>query len=227
MTTPTEDLSLLDAVNQLLSAVGSARVQSLTNTNPEAQEAEWMVGQVCREVQQRNDWQFNREFAFPIDPDPTTGEIHLPANTDTAVAGTGSAALGLVQRGNRMYSKTLRSYAIRATVYLDIAFVLPFEDVPGPIKNYVVALAGRRFGTSRVPDTSTYRFTKELENDAFREALEFDGDSDDRHPVFRNGHFRDMRGHHRLPNGRPGHLPGGGQAPQPDTHVTLDGGEEG
>lgn len=173
---PTTELS---AVNTLLRAVGIADVITLdaADQDDDAAYALKVLSDTSREVQSRG-WHFNEEVDYPIDPSPS-GEIVVPYNCTGAVLAPRSRAWNLTLRGQRFYDVQHRTYAIRRTTYVNMVLLLPFTDIPQPIRWYIVALAGRIFGTDKAPDMNTYRFTSKVEADAMVAALNYDQDSRD------------------------------------------------
>lgn len=175
--TATVPLTVLQAVNQMLKAIGQAEVMSLKleNMTEASQSALSMLSDTLGEVLSRG-WHFNTEEALPIDPD-VEGFINLPQNAASVVINPKSYPGDFAQRGIRLYDLKAHSFLFTKTVYLNVVLILPFEECPAPVRWYVMALAGRKYGVSRLPDTSTYRFTKEVEDDAWSRLQQHDTDS--------------------------------------------------
>lgn len=80
-TTPTVPLTLLEAVNLMLAAVGTARITTLNagQTNEEVQKAVNTINDVSIQTLSRG-WYFNTDDAYPLTPSLTDGTITIPAN---------------------------------------------------------------------------------------------------------------------------------------------------
>lgn len=175
--TQTIPTTLLQAVNQMLKAIGRAEVMSLKpeNMTEDAQSALSMVSDTSVEVQSRG-WHFNEDEAFPIDPD-TEGYINLPANAASVTINPKSFPMDVTWRGARLYDKAAHSFVFSKTVYVDLKLLFEFEELPQPIRWYVMALSGRKYGVGRLPESATFRFTTAVEEDALSRALQYDQDS--------------------------------------------------
>lgn len=191
--TPTIPTTLLEATNELLRAVGRAAVSSLEDIdmNLHAQEALSVLNSTCVETQSRG-WHFNEETDYPLEPNGD-GEIVLPDNTAAVRFSERSASKDVTQRGNKLYDKRNRTYIFSEPVYVDIVFLFDFADMPQPHRWYNLALAGRKFAVGRVPDTSTYRFTKQVEDDALAAVEQYDSWATNRVASEVNPHFANMR----------------------------------
>lgn len=193
-TTPTVPLTLLGAVNELLRAIGRTDVMSLATADMDAtaQEALQAVSSMATEVQGYG-WHFNHETEYPIDP-ATDGSISLPSNTAAVFVNRDrSGHLNLTQRGTKLYDLKNHTFTIDETVYVDITFLLEFAEFPPAIRWYVTAAAGYIFGVAKKPDTLTYRFSKEVRDEAYARALELNNEATTTNLAESSPHFAAMR----------------------------------
>jgi len=192
-TTKTSPATLLEAVNMLLRAVGRSSVMSLdpSRLDQTAVSALEAINEESVRVQSKG-WNFNTEEEFPAQPN-TDGHIVLPASWVRVKLHPRSGSLRTVQRAGKLYDKVKRTFVFEDTVYLNIIKVLPFEDVPPAVRYYIVARAGRIFGPGKVPDSSTYRFTKAEEDIAESEALQADTEDEGNNLPEASPHFMTMR----------------------------------
>lgn len=219
--TATTPLTLLQAVNQMLSAVGRGPV---TSTDPngageEAAKAIQTISDVSVQVQAEG-WYFNEEIEYALVPNPVDGTIALPLNVLSVKRSTRSLSKQSHPQSDRNRSFTMRgvngvmylydlanqTYSwiantdaitvaqplISGTLAVEMKLAYPFEDLPQAIRWYVMAKAGNIWGVGRVPDQETYRFTQAVVDDAYSKALQFDSESRDFVPE-ENPHFRSMR----------------------------------
>lgn len=132
----------LEAINQILAAIGESPVNSLDSGYLEAVLAENILSEVDKEVQSRA-WNFNTEpaktFAKTI-----SGEIVLPTNILRVDATLYPDSKDLVQRGLRMYDRVNHTYKINEDVVLDVVVQLDWDEIPEPAKRYIIDRAARK-----------------------------------------------------------------------------------
>ncbi|MTD92884.1 phage tail protein [Hyphomicrobium sp. xq] len=133
----------LDAVNVMLSTIGSSPVNTLEGPlAPDVLTARKKLHQISKAVQSER-WDFNTEDYYPLARN-SDNEIPLPTNT-LNVAVTYPTTLAIVQRGLRLYDKTNHRYTFEQDVQATITFVLMFEELPEPARNYIGIRAARDF----------------------------------------------------------------------------------
>jgi hypothetical protein len=136
-------LSELDAVNQMLLAIGSGVTTSITgNTNRDVA--------ACRDILRRarvrvcsEGWNFNTEADIAMEPDAESGNIELPSNTlhvDNS-SERYQADLDLVQRGALLYNREGNTYTFSKTIYIDRVFEMEWDDLPEVARHYIAAIA--------------------------------------------------------------------------------------
>ena len=67
----------LEAVNIILSGIGEAPVNSLSDMTADVSLARNILAEISRETQTEG-WQWNTEDDYPLTPDAAKGEIKLP-----------------------------------------------------------------------------------------------------------------------------------------------------
>ncbi|WP_298951554.1 hypothetical protein [uncultured Methylobacterium sp.] len=184
--------TLLQAVNQMLLAIGRQAVMSLAQEHmtADAQAALSQLSDTNAEVQSRG-WHFNTEEELPIDPD-LHGFVNLPANT-LAINISSCETRDVTWRGKRLYDRERHTYEFDKPVKVDITTALEFEETPQPFRWYVMALAGRKFGVGRLPDNATFKFTSQVEEDALARLLQYDQDSRNAALPATSPHFASFR----------------------------------
>ena len=135
----------LEAINEMLAAVGQAPVTSIdvddddNPTNPDVAMARETLQQVSREVQAEG-WSFNREFNYPLTPD-SDKHIVIPSNMlqiDLNRNYFQNKGVDPIRREGKLYDKTNHTYEWKGTQYCDILWLFPWEDLPRPIQDYIV-----------------------------------------------------------------------------------------
>ncbi|MBK3400424.1 hypothetical protein [Methylobacterium ajmalii] len=185
--------TLLQAVNQMLQAIGQAGVMSLQTENmtEPAQAALQMLSDTNAEAQSRG-WHFNTDEELLLEPD-VFGFINLPANALSATINPRSYPADFTWRGQRLYDRGRHTYQFTGPVYVDLTSALEFEETPQPFRWYVMASSGRKFGVSRLPDSATYKFTSQVEQDAWAALLQFDQDARSADLSSTSPHFASFR----------------------------------
>jgi len=136
-------LSELDAVNQMLIAIGSGVVTSIQGQqNRDVAAAKDILRRarirVCSEG-----WHFNTEEDISMSPDPTSKVIDLPSGTlhiDQTIKRYQSG-LDIVQRGSRIYNREGNTYQLDRTIYVDRVFEMAWDDLPEIARHYIAAIA--------------------------------------------------------------------------------------
>lgn len=157
MTTYLTPTTELDAVNLMLSTVGESPITSLEDgSSVDTSQARLMLANVSRQVQQRG-WWFNTEDNYPLIPDNYSKQILVPANTMKITPADDPA---VILRGNKLYHSTKHTYTFDKTVYVEIVFLLPFEELPEPARNLIAQRAGRMFQERMFGSDTLSSFTK-------------------------------------------------------------------
>ena len=164
----------LDAVNQVLSAVGQAPVTTLDNTNPDVAVAWDTILQVNREVQAEG-WVFNTETCYPFTPD-NGGNISIPDNVlmldlSESLANSG---IDVSKRDGRLYNKTAHTYTWTDQVECDVVWLFEYKDLPVPAQEYVKARAAVQASTKMTGDSTVYQMLQSKEAMARANLLEYE-----------------------------------------------------
>ena len=183
--------SKLEAVNTMLSVIGEAPVNSLdaSSKTVDVTMAEDILDEVSREVQTMG-WNFNREYDVELGANQDN-QIVLPTNTaQVDVEPVNSGTKQYVQRGQKIYNKTDRTFTITDSKKCTITYLLDWEDLPQPARYYISIRAARRFQERVVGSEKHAKFNHMDEFQALvslREAETDGGDFTifDNHDVFR------------------------------------------
>ena len=101
--------------------------------------------------------------------------------------------MDVTQRGLYLYDRKAHSFEFDKPVYADITLLFEVSEVPPALRWYITAKAGVIFGVGRKPDSSTYRFTSEVEDEALSAALVADTEARDVTLPDVSPHFAGMR----------------------------------
>ena len=155
--------SELEAVNILLSSIGSSPVTNIdVCQNADAQIAKNHLDKARKEIQTEQ-WYFNTEEEYPLIPN-TDGEIRLPKNAinidQIGQFGTNS---NLTVRGAKLYDRLRHTYNITQTIYVTITLCLEYDELPETAVQYIIAKAARKYQEEMLGDPSLRTWTKEDE----------------------------------------------------------------
>lgn len=137
----------LEAMNYMLvQAKGIRPVSSVTNGNPFAVNAKFLLEKFDRE-QQATGWYFNSEYAVLFTND-NSGEVVIPDavlearfNQNSRYKLSRKAAMQYTIRGRKVWDGVNRTYNIGHPVYMDIISYLPLEDCPAVYVSWMTRVA--------------------------------------------------------------------------------------
>jgi hypothetical protein len=173
----------LEAVNRMLSSIGSAPVNTLDGV---------VVGDVADATRQLNEalrdvetvgYSWNTDYNFPLTPD-ANGRIAVPYGALDVTSR--DVNVGVVVRrltdstqtppldGLYLYDAIAHSFVFDATKYntdtpllVDVIWGFAFNDLPQAARTYIATAAARRFQAQKVNSTILDKFGAEDEERAF------------------------------------------------------------
>lgn len=184
-TLPLGPASELDAVNEMLAAIGEDPASSLDFLPPSGNTALHLLRETSRSVQSEGYW-FNTERDYPLTPGEDR-RIAVPSN----VIDLDGVEPGVIQRGSYLYDTNARSYQFSAPMFCDVTIFLPWNELPTAAKWAITASATERFceafpGTPGVTEARDRNIRRAFA--ALRRAEAINGD----HNILSNSHFLSM-----------------------------------
>ena len=185
----------LDAVNSILMSVGETPVNTLTVQSPEVAIAQKTLRQVCHEIQAEG-WSYNTENQYPIDLD-TNNQCIIPNNVlqlDLNIFEHGKD-YDVVRRSDngvmKVYDKKNHSFTFEncSKLYFDIIWMLDFEDLPQPFKDYVAQKASRVASNRMVNNPQAAKLMESDEGVMRALALEYETKQGD-HNIFNDYQYQ-------------------------------------
>lgn len=173
----------LQAVNTMLSTIGSSPVNTLTGNNS-ADVA--MAVQILDEVSlgtQSEGWFWNTERDVPMAADPVTNEITVPINSLLVdVDPPNNGDMNIIVRGTKLYDLTTRTTVFPAGTVLKatVIYGLEWEEMPQAARYYINIRAARIFQDRMVGSEKHHSFTLRDEIMALSKLKEHDGETSDR-----------------------------------------------
>lgn len=150
----------LDAINQMLRAIGSDSVNSVTANQPDVANARSTLKRVSEQAQRRG-WWFNREYNVTYQPNALK-EIEVPSSVESFEAQSRS----IILRGKKLYDLENNTYKFDANVIaVETRRNLDWEELPAIFHDYVTFKACAQFVSEELEDTTKI---KEFEEEAQR-----------------------------------------------------------
>lgn len=176
---PTAPTTELEAVNRILAIIGELPIDDVAEAsafNSDVRMAHLALLQHVRNVQVKG-WQFN-----------TDEEVTLEPNADGfIILGTGVLRVTLSNphrsdekitvRGQKVYDMRAKSFVFDRPIVVDTVTVLPFDELPEPVRMYVLIKAGRQFQGNFVGSDTLHAFSEADERDALILLQEFECDT--------------------------------------------------
>ena len=166
-------VSELDAVNEIISAIGEAPVNTLDEVNNvDVINAIRILRGVNRRIQSKA-WSFNTIDSYTLNPDVFTKRI---AWSDNFLFIKGTDGTKYTKRGEYVLNFDTQSEIFDAAITVEAVLLVPFEDMPEAARNYITAKASKQFQTRYLGDAA---LTEELARDemaAWQELQEYELD---------------------------------------------------
>ena len=161
----------LEAVNTMLSVVGSPPVNSLSDEKPlHVTMAEQILDETIRETQALG-WNFNTLRRVRHTPDASK-RIVLDSNVIWAVDETRSTNLSA--RGRYLFDLTGNTFDFESAVSLTLRVCLDWDELPEPARRYIIIRAGRVFQQRLVGSVKLDGFSARDEEQALGALRQFD-----------------------------------------------------
>jgi hypothetical protein len=175
----------LEAVNTMLSAVGSSPISSLSGAmNADAVVAQNILDEVLREVLSFG-WAFNTESKVKFAPN-TSNEIVLSGNVARIDHTPGyDTDYDVVQRGTKLYDRKNHTYTITDTLTCDVVYFLEYEEIPEAARRYLMIRSARIFQDRMVGSANHHAYNMQDEMKALADLKDHEGDTGD-HSIFQS-----------------------------------------
>jgi hypothetical protein len=166
----------LDTINTMLSAIGSAPVNTIDEASADASLAKNVLTEVTRQVLLEG-WNFNTERDYELTPG-VDGQITLP-DTVLRVVYTRKSPNDIdpVQRGQRLYDKKNRTYTFSSPLRVEIVWMLPWNDLPEAARAYIKYRAARVFVDRALGSETLRAMAAQEEARALSDLRQYDGDT--------------------------------------------------
>jgi hypothetical protein len=153
----------LDAVNQILSAVGQAPVTTLDLQNPEVYTVLQTLRDTSREIQSEG-WNFNTEYCVKMTKnsdntiDVPYNVLQIDTNRDKHLDD-----YSVIQKDGKLYDKyhhlfdDREEFKFTKDIYCDIIYFYSFNNLPFAFQAHIIAKSARKVATKLVGNTDLVR----------------------------------------------------------------------
>jgi len=179
--TPTTEL---EAVNEMLAAIGEAPVSTLTPPlTAEVQVAVDTLRNVSRKVQVVG-WWFNEEDHYELSLDVDSKAV-IPGNVLNIDVTDQMCDVDLVNRDGFLYDKIGHTFVLAKAPECTITWFLPWADLPEAAREYIKIKAARIYQQRTIGSGDHYSFTKNDEAEAYATMLSMETENGD-YTIFDN-----------------------------------------
>lgn len=161
----------LDAINDMLAAIGEAPVNTLEDSqNVDVENAIRVLERVNRQVQSKG-WSFNHIDATTLNVDITTKRIKWQ---DDLLYLVGTDGTKYIQRGDYVYDFDNQTDIFRSDIEVEVIRLVDFDYMPPVARDYIVAKAARIFQTQTLNDDAIGQNLMSQEQEAWAALQEYE-----------------------------------------------------
>lgn len=165
----------LEAINEMLVAIQSSRVDSIDTSIHEVDEAQRTLHRVVHEIQMRG-WSWNTQRYVEMSPN-SGDEIQLAENIIQITAPWyWNGGRIIYERERKLYDATNNTFDHTENVFANIQFVYEFDDLPHFARHYAFIKAGRIFIQQMIGQTDFIGFQQRDEEEAHMWMREAEGE---------------------------------------------------
>ena len=137
---------MLEAVNEIISSVGSPPINSLSNiTNADGIDALRMLNKTSRRIQSTG-WEWNRQDSVTFIPDALTNKIAYPNDIIKAVSTS-----RLIRKDGYFFDLDANTDRFTSSITVtELVRELAFNDLPEAARDYITAVTTRDFQRIKV-----------------------------------------------------------------------------
>lgn len=161
----------LDAINDMLTAVGEAPVNMLEDSqNVDVENAIRVLEKVNRQVQSKG-WSFNHVDEATLNRDVTTNKIKWQ---DDILYIVGTDGTKYVQRGEYVYDFDNQKDTFDSDIEVELIRLVDFDYMPIVARDYIVAKAARIFQSQTLADDNIGQNLLQQEQEAWASLQEYE-----------------------------------------------------
>lgn len=164
----------LNAVNDMLGAIGEPAVLQLDETNADVQNALRILTRVNRMVQSKG-WNFNINESKVLQPDTNVNKIRY-LKSYLRVMTTGAASY-YSNVGGYLYDNSTQSSIFTEAITAEVVELKPYDEMPTVFRDYIVAKASREFNAKFFGSPESEDFLRQQEQELYMQINEYELDT--------------------------------------------------
>lgn len=164
----------LDAINDILAAIGEPPVNSLdSEANADVANARRILNGINRKVQSKG-WTFNIEEGVSLIPDTFSKYIQWLPDFLSVLSDSGATVY--IKRGETIYDTYNKTDIFDAPITVRLIRLREYDEMPICFRTWIVAQASRRFNMRFFGDDSVEAALAQEEAEAYQEVMEYELD---------------------------------------------------
>lgn len=164
----------LEAINDMLAAIGEPSVLQLDEGNADVSNAIRILQRVNRQVQSKG-WNFNINESAVLVPDLEDNRIRW-MNTYLRVMTTGAASY-YSNMGGYVYDLSTQSTTFEAAITVELTELKPYSEMPTVFRDYIVTKASREFNAKFFGNPESEQYLREQEAELYQQVMEYEMDT--------------------------------------------------
>lgn len=164
----------LDAVNDILAAIGESPVSTLEgDSNADVASARRILQRLNRQIQSRG-WTFNIEESAVLTPDVYSNLITYQDDFLRVLSASGTSTY--VNRGGYLYDRSGGTDRFASAITVNLIRLRDYDEMPECFRTWIVAKAARQFNNSFFGATEVDGLLQEEEDWAYQMCFEYELD---------------------------------------------------
>lgn len=169
----TDTQSELDAVNDIIGAIGESPVNSLDDGSSDVANARRILHKINRTIQSKG-WTFNIEEGVTLTPSVDTKQIPF-MQSYLRMMGQGGATQ-YINRQGYVFDRTGNTDEFDGPIQVDLVRLRDFYEMPTCFRDYIVCKASREFNRNFYSSQETEAALAEAERDYWMACNEYEMD---------------------------------------------------
>lgn len=164
--------SELDAINEMLSAIGESLLDNLDDVFADAAVAQKLLVDETRALQ-NGQWTFNTEAWWTLSP-AADGTITVPQNVLRVLQPNAY----LVQRGSKLYDRRNHTFVFPTgtKIECDLIVALTFDQLPEAARRFIFVRSARKFQDRLQADGALHQMQEKDEMQAWSALLNYEAE---------------------------------------------------
>lgn len=164
----------LDAINDMLAAIGEPAVLQLDEGNADVSNAMRILQRVNRQIQAKG-WNFNINESAVLVPDLSDQRIkYLPTYLRVMTTGATSYYSNM---GGYLYDLSTQSTTFTSPITVELVELKPYSEMPVVFRDYIVTKASREFNAKFFGSPEAEQYLREQEAELYQQVMEYEMDT--------------------------------------------------